>query len=189
MTSSNAARHPYASTSADAAAAFGECVWRFRGPLHAYLSRRCPNAADDLIVDVWLAAYTSRHTFDPERGELRLWLFGVARNVLRAHLRKRARELDLSRIHSAADDDVWEAVDARLDALADGDALRSALAHLAPGDREVLLLVAWEDLSPAQAAEVLQIPQGTARSRLHRARRQLQRSFRERLDRSGTSSD
>ncbi len=47
------------------------------------------------------------------------------------------------------------------------------MAALADEDREVLLLVAWEQLTPAEAAVVLDIPQGTARSRLHRARAQL----------------
>jgi RNA polymerase sigma-70 factor (ECF subfamily) len=48
--------------------------------------------------------------------------------------------------------------------------MQQALAALSEADREVLLLVAWEDLSPAEAAYALGIPQGTARSRLHRAR-------------------
>ena len=48
--------------------------------------------------------------------------------------------------------------------------LRRALARLTPGDREVLLLVTWEGLTPAETAIALGIPPGTARSRLHRAR-------------------
>jgi len=52
-------------------------------------------------------------------------------------------------------------------------ALLPALRALPPGERDVLLLVAWEQLTPAEAAEVLGIPQGTARSRLHRARAAL----------------
>jgi RNA polymerase sigma factor (sigma-70 family) len=51
--------------------------------------------------------------------------------------------------------------------------LVSALARLAPGDRDVLLLIAWEQLSYEEVARALTIPVGTVRSRLHRARAQL----------------
>jgi RNA polymerase sigma-70 factor (ECF subfamily) len=49
----------------------------------------------------------------------------------------------------------------------------SAVRALPPGERDVLLLVAWEQLTPAEAAVALGVPQGTARSRLHRARAAL----------------
>jgi RNA polymerase sigma-70 factor (ECF subfamily) len=65
----------------------------------------------------------------------------------------------------------WDAVDARLDAEAKREQLRSALNVLSHHDRELLLLVAWEGLTPAEAAEVLGIGKVAARSRLHRARR------------------
>ncbi len=65
----------------------------------------------------------------------------------------------------------WDAVDARLDAEANRGQLRSALTVLSERDRELLLLVAWEGLTPAEAAEVLGIGSVAARSRLHRARR------------------
>jgi len=53
------------------------------------------------------------------------------------------------------------------------DALAAALADISPGDRDVLLLVAWAELTSEEAGQALGIPAGTARSRLHRARRQL----------------
>ncbi len=49
----------------------------------------------------------------------------------------------------------------------------AAIGALPPAERDVLLLVAWEQLTPAQAARVLGVPPGTARSRLHRARAAL----------------
>ena len=58
----------------------------------------------------------------------------------------------------------------RLDSGARARPLKAALSALRPYDREVLLLVAWEGLTPAEAAVALGIPHGTARSRLHRAR-------------------
>jgi DNA-directed RNA polymerase specialized sigma24 family protein len=77
----------------------------------------------------------------------------------------------------AAGHDPWPEVDTRLDAAARLPGLRRALAGLMSGDREVLLLVTWEGLTPAEAAVVLGIPQGTARSRLHRARAAMRQSM------------
>jgi RNA polymerase sigma factor (sigma-70 family) len=65
----------------------------------------------------------------------------------------------------------WEAVEARLDAQARHGQLRSALSVLSPAERDLLLLVAWEELSPREAAKALGISPVAARSRLHRARR------------------
>ncbi|WP_051793558.1 RNA polymerase sigma factor [Kibdelosporangium aridum] len=62
--------------------------------------------------------------------------------------------------------DPWPAVDAHA-------ALRAAVARLKPAEREVLTLVAWEDLTVADAARVLDIPAGTARRLLHQARKAL----------------
>jgi RNA polymerase sigma-70 factor (ECF subfamily) len=75
--------------------------------------------------------------------------------------------------------DPWDAVVDRLDAAARAGTLVCALRALPPDEREVLLLVAWEQLTPAQAAAVLGVPQGTARSRLHRARAALRLSLEE----------
>jgi RNA polymerase sigma-70 factor (ECF subfamily) len=69
--------------------------------------------------------------------------------------------------------DPWQAVDQRLDAAALAPALRRALGELPVEEREVLLLVSWEQLTPAEAAAAVGIPAGTARSRLHRARGRL----------------
>ena len=66
--------------------------------------------------------------------------------------------------------DPWPAVDTRVDTQA---VLRAALARLRPEEREVLTLVAWEDLTAADAARVLGMPAGTARRLLHQARMAL----------------
>jgi RNA polymerase sigma factor (sigma-70 family) len=69
--------------------------------------------------------------------------------------------------------DPWDDVIARLDAAERAGMLARALSALPPDEREVLLLVAWEELTPAQAAAALGVPQGTAPSRLYRARTAL----------------
>ena len=66
-----------------------------------------------------------------------------------------------------------ERADARVDAQSQRRLLASALAQVCDADREVLLLVAWAGLTSGEAGEALGIPAGTARSRLHRARKQV----------------
>ena len=158
-------------TSLRVPAAFGELVGRHGPAVHAYLARRAGvDVADDLLADTWLAAFGSRSGYDHSRGPVRAWLFGVARHVLLAHHRAPRSG---AAVPDLDDGDQWAAVDARLDAAAVTPALRAGLGALSPPDRELLLLVSWEQLSPSQAAAVLGIPAGTARSRLHRCRRLL----------------
>ncbi|MFD8567825.1 RNA polymerase sigma factor [Streptomyces sp. NPDC059639] len=154
---------------------FEHLVERHSAALHGYFARRAPHAADDLLAETWLRAYTGRHGYDAARGSARAWLFGVARNVLSAHWRGVAQE-SRGTPGEGAHGDPWEAVDDRLDASALAPALRRVITELPSVERELLLLVAWEQLTPAEAAEVLGVPAGTARSRLHRARARLRES-------------
>ncbi|WP_256069920.1 MULTISPECIES: RNA polymerase sigma factor [unclassified Streptomyces] len=171
-------------------AAFEPLVGRHSAPLHGYLARRAPTAADDLLAEVWLRAFAGRSGFDPARGTARAWLFGVARHVLAGHWRGLAAEGPAGSVGggvggaswstgaagaSAAEPvtDPWQAVDQRLDAAAVAPLIRHTLAELPGVERELLLLVIWEQLTPAEAADVVGVPQGTARSRLHRARTRL----------------
>jgi RNA polymerase sigma factor (sigma-70 family) len=145
---------------------------REHGPaVHAYLARRAGRQlADDLFGEVGLRAWRSHDSYDPSAGGVLPWLIGIARNSLRAHFRLRAdnvgRPVELRC-------DPWGDTDDRLDAARLVLALERALAALSGESREILLLVAWEQLSPAEIAQSLQIPPGTVRSRLHRARSAL----------------
>jgi RNA polymerase sigma factor (sigma-70 family) len=152
--------------------AFMEVIRRHESALGAYLVRRVGReAAEDLLGDVWVAAFESRHTYDQSFVEARPWLYGVALNKLRRHWRKGPAEDLTSDVTSLANGwDPWPAVDARVDTQA---LLRVALATLKPEEREVLSLVAWEDLTVAEAARVLGKPAGTARRLLHQARTAL----------------
>jgi RNA polymerase sigma-70 factor (ECF subfamily) len=86
----------------------------------------------------------------------------------RRHLRA------LSRLDASEDrHSILEGTEERLDARSDRARLLEALASLPQGDRDVVVLVAWEDLSYDEVAAALDIPVGTVRSRLNRARRRL----------------
>ena len=152
--------------------AFVEVVSRHEIAVHAFLARRAgPQAAADLLGEVWLRAFAGRGGYDPAYPDARPWLYGIARNVLRAHWRA-ARTDDQAPLTEASTDP-WDDVAGRLDSAARIQALLPAVRALPPDERDVLLLVAWEQLTPAQAATVLGVPPGTARSRLHRARTTL----------------
>ncbi|MEV0255858.1 sigma-70 family RNA polymerase sigma factor [Streptomyces sp. NPDC050732] len=152
--------------------AFTSLVERHSADLHGYFARRAPQAADDLHAELWLRAYAARHGYDPARGSIRAWLFGVARNVLSAHWRQYAAA-GSGMPRTAGRDDPWEAVDDRIVAAALAPRLRALLAELPSVERELLLLVAWEQLTPTEAAAVVGIPAATARTRLHRARNRM----------------
>ncbi len=171
--------------------AFVEVVRRHEVAVHAFLARRAGRqAADDLLGEVWVRAFGGRAGFDPAHSDARPWLYGIARNVLRAHWRA-GRPADRAGVAEAVDRggvvqavdrggvvqavDPWDDVIDRLDSAAAARTreMVGAVRALPPEEREVLLLVAWEQLTPAQAALVLGIPPGTARSRLHRARAAL----------------
>jgi RNA polymerase sigma factor (sigma-70 family) len=151
--------------------AFVEVVQRHEVAVHGFLARRAgPEIADDLLGEVWLRAFAARAGYDPAHADALPWLYGIARNVLREYWRA-----CLQAAQPPAPDvvDPWDEVNARLDSAARARSLEAAVRALPASEREVLLLVAWEQLSPAEAADVLGIPQGTARSRLHRARTAL----------------
>lgn len=149
--------------------AFVELLHRHQAAVWAYVARRAGSGpAEDLVSEVWIAAFRARPTYDPAFAVARPWLFGIARNVLRRHWRTRPdEELAGDMTTHPLRADPWPAVDERLHG---ADALRAALAGLRPAEREVLLLIVWEQLTVAEAARTVGIPAGTARYHLHRAR-------------------
>jgi RNA polymerase sigma factor (sigma-70 family) len=146
-------------------------------PLHRYLARRLdPATADDLVAETFLTAWRSRDRYDPERASGRAWLYGIATNLLREHTRSEVRGLRAHARHggrAASGDDVGTVAVSRADARVEVRRLAAAIAELRPDDRDVLLLVAWGGLEPAEVAQALRLPQGTVRHRLHRARAAL----------------
>jgi RNA polymerase sigma-70 factor (ECF subfamily) len=153
--------------------AFAVVARRHEIAVHRYLARRAGGqAADDLLAEVWLRAFAARDSYDAGCGDARPWLYGIARNVLREHWRTSGGSVPA--VLAETEVDPWDGINDRLDSAERARALMTAVRALPAAEREVLLLVAWEQLTPAEAARVLGVPQGTARSRLHRARATLQ---------------
>lgn len=138
-----------------------------------YLRRRVGrDLAEELAAETFTAAFASRRRFDARAWDARPWLYGIAVNLLRHHYRSEERELR-AYARSAVDPLGFEEPLDRIDAAASEAQVAEALAELAPVEREVLLLFAWADLSYPEIADVLEIPVGTVRSRLNRARRHV----------------
>jgi len=144
--------------------------------VHRYLARRVgTGAADDLLAQTFLVAYERRRGYDRSRPDARPWLFGIATNLLRRCQRDEVRQYQAwarTGVDPVAADHATRVAD-QVDAAAAAGRLAGALAGLAPADREVLLLVAWGQLTYPEVAAALDIPVGTVRSRLHRARAAL----------------
>jgi RNA polymerase sigma factor (sigma-70 family) len=155
--------------------AFMEVVCRHEVAIGAYLERWVGREeAKDLLGDVWVAAFAARRTYDRSFAGARPWLYAVALSRLRQHWRSRPAEDLVPEVADvpglAGGWDPWPAVDVRVDTRT---VLRAALAGLRPEEREVLALVAGEDLTVADAARVLGMPDGTARRLLFQARTAL----------------
>jgi RNA polymerase sigma-70 factor (ECF subfamily) len=146
---------------------------RYAAQLHRYAARRLgSSAADDIVAETFLAAFRRRDRYDLGRGCARPWLYGIATTLI---ARQRRGEVRLYRALARTGLDplvepVDEQVVSRVAAQAQQRALAEALAQLAQGERDVLLLVAWGELSYEEAAQALTVPLGTVRSRLARAR-------------------
>src|SRR6266540_19340 len=141
--------------------------------IHRYLARRLGDTvADDVLAETFLTAFGKRAKYDRDRPDARPWLYGIATNLVSRHRRAEARELKLRLAVGppAPVDGHDERVADQVSAQAMGKQLDAALAALNPGDRDVLLLVAAEGLAYQEVADALDIPLGTVRSRLNRAR-------------------
>ena len=146
--------------------AFEALFERYRDPIWRFFRRRSADAsqAEELSQDTFLALLQATERYEP-RAAFRTYLFGIAYNILLADRRKTAR-----RRTDPLDDDHYPA------AAADPDSalwVQRALGTLAPGEREILMLREYEQLSYQEIAELRRIPLNTVRSRLFRARMAL----------------
>ena len=148
---------------------FTEVHDRHFADIYRYVAGRLgAQVAEDVAAETFLVAFDRRETFDPARGDLRAWLFGIATNLVSRHRRKEARHYRaLARL------DTPRPVEGHENRVVVGGQLGKALARLTSGERDVLLLVALADLGYAEVAEALGISPGTVGSRLTRARKKL----------------
>jgi RNA polymerase sigma factor (sigma-70 family) len=149
---------------------------RHAARIHRYVARRVGReVADDLVAETFLAAFAKRRGYFTAYRDAGPWLYGIATNLVGQHRREEVRQF---RIRQAAWPELAEPghaerVTADVTARSVRQQLAAALAELADGDRDVLVLIAWEQLSYTETARALAIPVGTVRSRLNRARSRL----------------
>ncbi|MBB5083570.1 RNA polymerase sigma factor [Nonomuraea endophytica] len=146
--------------------------------LKRYVVRRLGlAAAEDIVAETFVVAFQQRGTYDLTRTDARPWLYGIATNLMGRH---RRHEISLYRALSRTGVDpvtepFTDQVERRVAADGVRDHLAAALAGLPGGHRDALLLVTWAELTYEQAALALDVPVGTVRSRVNRARSKLRR--------------
>ncbi|MDJ0767670.1 MAG: RNA polymerase sigma factor [Ilumatobacter sp.] len=162
---------------------------RHVGDIRRFVLRRLgPDRCDDVVSEVFRIAFEQRETFDPTVASARPWLYGIAANLVRREHRTHVRHLAaLRREHGRrrTSSDPWTEAASRVDASNAAGALCDALLELPDAERETLLLVAWEQLTPTEIASATDVPAATVRTRLRRARQHV----RDRLDRGGDTEE
>lgn len=141
-----------------------ERLWyEHAGAVIAYVSRRAPaDAVDDAVAETFLVAW---RRLERVPDNALPWLYGVARRALANQRRGQTRAVALvERLALERPRVVVDVADSRV---------LEALAILAEGDRELLMLIAWEGLQPDEAAASLGVSAVATRVRLHRARRRF----------------
>lgn len=149
---------------------------RHAGLLFRFLIRRVGrDAADELLGETFRVAFERRDSFDTSYATARPWMYGIASNLVARHRRSEGRRLAAIAQLAVAPQPVAlaDAVAADVDARRLFPRVIDAVAALPDGERDALLLYAWEELSYEEVAAALAIPVGTVRSRLNRARTKI----------------
>ncbi|TDE32550.1 RNA polymerase sigma factor [Actinomadura sp. 6K520] len=155
---------------------FSALFERYGRQIHHYAARRLgTQAAEDIVAETFFVAFRRRASYDLAQPVARPWLYGVATNLIARHRRteeRMYRALQRTGLDPLPEP-LAEAVVRRVDAQVEDRRLAGTLAALHRRDRDVLLLVAWAELTYEEVAAALDIPVGTVRSRLNRARRKI----------------
>ena len=158
--------------------AFSTLYDRYQGPIFRFAWHMSGNSAtaEDVTQEVFMLLIRNPKNFDPAKGSVAGYLFGIARNLIR-------RRLDRSRLDEPLGEEWTESNETELTSDTDllGDVTRSelllnlqkAILGLPEQYREVIVLCELAEMSYPDAAAVLQCPPGTIASRLHRARLML----------------
>ena len=152
--------------------AFEQLYRSSRDDVYAYVASllRDAPAAEEVAAAAFERAYRKRNRFDPERGEPRAWLFGIARNAALDELRHRGRQAELTAepadLASFGGTEGAEHHERRL-------AVSAALERLEPSERELIALKFFAGLANAEIAQVLGLSESNAGTKLHRAMTKL----------------
>jgi RNA polymerase sigma-70 factor (ECF subfamily) len=147
-----------------------EPVFRF-----AYRLTSSVEMAEDIAHDCFLALMEQPRLFDPNRGELRTYLYGAVRNLANKHFRRTTRNVpdaDLSGIAAPEDPPLRGLIENER-----ARAVQVAIAELPPLQREALILFEYEEMSLEQIATVVEADLSAVKSRLYRARLNLKKSL------------
>ena len=150
-------------------AAFEELYHRFARRLKGFFFLQLggdEELAADATHDVFLRAYEARNRYQ-EGKNVSTWLFTIAYNICRNHYRSNAYETQLS-VTLDAEPISDEQIEVQLDAAALDDALAQVLSELPPPLHQLFSLHYQEELTIPQVAEIVGIPEGTVKSRLHK---------------------
>ncbi|GAA1292174.1 RNA polymerase sigma factor [Planotetraspora silvatica] len=159
---------------------FDEVFDVYFAEIHRYAAKRLgPDAAADIAAQTFLEAFRQRGRYDPERANVRTWLYGIATKVIGRHQRAETRALRAgARLGPGRNfEEHTDRVDSRVSAEGLRGELAWAIAALPRGQRDVLLLVALADFSHDEVAAALGISYGTVGSRLNRARTTLRKAL------------
>jgi len=144
-----------------------------------------PGVAEEVTQEVFMALVRNPGQYEPERGSVAAFLYGVARNHVLRHLEQNRRYLPLTEDSADDGEGVWgtpfAGPDDPLADLARAETIervRQGVLALPPAYREVVVLCDLQELDYAEAARALACPVGTVRSRLHRARTLLMQKLR-----------
>jgi RNA polymerase sigma-70 factor (ECF subfamily) len=158
-----------------------ETVFHRHAPqITRYVTRRLgPGPAEDIVAETFLLAFQQRESYDLGRPDARPWLYGIATNLIRRHVRDEVRLLRM--LERTGVDPVTESFTERVDSRISADALSRRLAATIAGlpakHRDVLLLLAWTELTYDQVGQALGVSAGTVRSRMNRTRAKLRRTL------------
>ena len=153
-------------------------LYRRHGPLvYRFTLRMSQNAsiAEEVTQEVFLALLRHTDRFDPDRSAMSTWLCSIARNQLSKHYERNMRYQQADEEEEAFDPPSLEDSPALLLIRKEAvEAVRQGVDTLPAPLKEVLLLCEFEEMTYEQAAYILNVPIGTVRSRLHRAKLRLQ---------------
>ncbi len=155
--------------------ALEELLRRYEARLFGFFHRLgCdPGACDDLVQAVMIRLYETRRRYRPRR-RVAPWIYGIAHNVWRDHLRHRARQRADALGEATADTRAREPDPLRrAQQTEESERVRRALERLPPEQRLTLILRHWQGLTYGEIAEALRVPLGTVKWRIHDAHRKI----------------